>query len=59
MFEFFRGMNCLHVLASHSRENAHVIFASLLEFYSNFPLDVQDGQGNTGLFEKQGFDLNY
>jgi hypothetical protein len=43
-------MNCLHVLASHSRENAHLIFASLLEFYPNFPLDVQDGQGNTGLF---------
>ncbi len=43
-------MNCLHVLASHSRENAQMIFASLLEFYPNFPLDVQDGQGNTGFF---------
>lgn len=48
-------MNCLHVLASHSRENAHLIFTSLLESYSNFPLDVQDGQGNTGLFNKRKF----
>jgi hypothetical protein len=46
-------MNCLHVLASSSRENAHLIFTCLLEFYPHFPLDVQDGQGNTGLFERK------
>ncbi|CAF2975730.1 unnamed protein product [Rotaria sp. Silwood2] len=44
-----RGMNCLHVLASYSRENAHLIFGTLMEFYPNFPLDVQDAQGNTAL----------
>ena len=48
-FSFSRGMNCLHVLASCSRENTHLIFSTLLEFYPHFPLDVQDGQGNTGL----------
>ena len=41
-------MNCVHVLASHSRENAHGLFTLILEFYPNFPLDVQDAQGNTG-----------
>jgi rabankyrin-5 len=41
-------MNCLHVLASHCRENAHAIFTILIEFYPNFPLDTQDAQGNTG-----------
>jgi len=46
-------MNCLHVLASYSRENAHLIFSCLLEFYPKFPLDVQDAQGNTGLFKKK------
>ncbi|CAF1118017.1 unnamed protein product [Rotaria sordida] len=44
-----KGMNCLHVLASYSRENAHLIFTILLEFYPKFPLDVQDAQGNTAL----------
>jgi hypothetical protein len=44
-------MNCLHVLASHSKENAQFIFAILLEFYPHFPLDVQDSQGNTGLIK--------
>jgi hypothetical protein len=24
-----------------------------LEFYPNFPLNVQDGQGNTGWFERK------
>ncbi len=52
---FLRGMNCLHVLASHSRENAHLIFASLMEFYPNFPLDIQDAQGNTGLFQREKY----
>ncbi|CAF3345195.1 unnamed protein product [Rotaria socialis] len=44
-----KGMNCLHVLAAHSRENAHIIFSIILEFYPKFPLDIQDGQGNTAL----------
>lgn len=55
---FLRGMNCLHVLASYSRENAHLIFSCLLEFYPKFPLDVQDAQGNTGLFKKKHLDFN-
>ncbi|CAF3943262.1 unnamed protein product [Adineta steineri] len=44
-----KGMNCLHVLAHYSMENAHLIFATLLEFYPKFPLDIQDGQGNSAL----------
>ncbi|UJR21238.1 hypothetical protein I4U23_024333 [Adineta vaga] len=44
-----KGMNCLHVLAYYSMENAHTIFASLLQFYPNFPLDIQDAQGNSAL----------
>lgn len=43
-------MNCLHVLAAHGRENAHLIFDSILKHHQSFPLDVQDGQGNTGGF---------
>jgi len=43
-------MNCLHVLAAHPRENAHLIFNCLTEFHSNFPLDTQDAQGNTGTY---------
>lgn len=44
-----RGMNCLHVLASSSRENAHVIFGTLLEYHPHFPLDIREGQGHTAL----------
>ena len=43
-----RGMNCLHVLAANSKENAQLILTSLLDAHSQFPLDIQDGQGNTG-----------
>ena len=43
--------------ASHSRENAQIIFASLLEFYRNFPLDVQDGQGIQVFFETKRFSI--
>ena len=41
-------MNCLHVLAANSKENAQLIFNGLLETHPTFPLDIQDGQGNTG-----------
>ncbi|CAF1139911.1 unnamed protein product [Adineta ricciae] len=44
-----KGMNCLHVLAYYSMENAHSIFAILLQFYPKFPLDIQDTQGNSAL----------
>ncbi len=46
----FRGMNCLHVLAAHCKENTQAIFEILLKYHSTFPLDIQDGQGNTGKF---------
>lgn len=49
---FFRGMNCLHVLASHCKENAQLILDNILKYHSAFPLDIQDGQGNTGLNKK-------
>jgi hypothetical protein len=59
LFQFFlfRGMNCLHVLAANSKENAQAIFACLLEHYSTFPVDIQDGLGNTGedFFSKRIF----
>lgn len=45
-----RGMNCLHVLALNCKENAPLILADLLKHHSNFPLDIQDEQGNTGDF---------
>jgi hypothetical protein len=41
-------MNCLHVLAAHGRENAQPILDHLLRQHPTFPLDIQDGQGNTG-----------
>lgn len=41
-------MNCLHVLAAHGRENAQFIFEKIVKLHQAFPLDVQDGQGNTG-----------
>ena len=41
-------MNVLHILASHSKENANATFNCLLEFHPTFPLDIQDGQGSTG-----------
>jgi hypothetical protein len=44
----FRGMNCLHVLAAHCKENTQAIFEILLKYHSTFPLDIQDGLGNTG-----------
>ncbi len=47
-----RGMNCLHVLATNGKENAQAIFDILIKRHPTFPLDTQDGQGNTGLFRK-------
>ncbi|CAF3694746.1 unnamed protein product [Rotaria socialis] len=44
-----KGMNCLHVLAANSRENAQFIFEQILKRYPTFPLDIQDAQGNTAL----------
>jgi len=53
----FRGMNCLHVLASHCKENAQYILDSILKYNPTFPLDIQDAQGNTGLSIKKKFFL--
>jgi hypothetical protein len=47
-FDFCRGMNCLHVLAANGKENAQPILDHLLKQHPTFPLDIQDGQGNTG-----------
>lgn len=47
-FICFRGMNCLHVLSSHCKDNAQQILETILKHHSTFPLDIQDGQGNTG-----------
>jgi hypothetical protein len=44
-----RGMNCLHVLATNSTENAQIIFSTIMEHNPTFPLDIQDEQGNTGI----------
>ncbi len=46
-------MNCLHVLALNSKENSPQILDNLLKYCSTFPLDIQDEQGNTGLFKKK------
>jgi hypothetical protein len=45
-------MNCLHVLADYAKENAPQILDILLKHHSTFPLDIQDEQGNTGLFKR-------
>ncbi|CAF2499543.1 unnamed protein product [Rotaria sp. Silwood2] len=44
-----KGMNCLHVLAAHPQGNAQAIFEQILKHHPTFPLDIQDGQGNTAL----------
>jgi hypothetical protein len=41
-------MNCIHVLAFHSKENAQHILDDILKHHPQFPLDIQDGDGNTG-----------
>ena len=41
-------MNCLHVLAANGKDNSPAIFNLLLQSHSTFPLDIQDGLGNTG-----------
>jgi hypothetical protein len=42
-------MNCLHVLANNCKENAQYILDTILKYHPQFPLDIQDEQGNTGL----------
>lgn len=54
----FRGMNCLHVLASNCKENAQHILDNILKYHPTFPLDIQDEQGNTGLFKNEFFCFN-
>ncbi|CAF3398603.1 unnamed protein product [Rotaria sp. Silwood1] len=44
-----KGMNCLHVLAAHPQGNAQGILEQILKYHPTFPLDIQDGQGNTAL----------
>ncbi|UJR28238.1 hypothetical protein I4U23_009488 [Adineta vaga] len=44
-----KGMNCLHMLATFCKENTQAIFEILLKNHPAFPLDIQDGQGNTAL----------
>jgi hypothetical protein len=51
----FRGMNCLHILAIHCKENAPQILDNLLKHHPTYPLDIQDEQGNTGLFSNKNF----
>ncbi len=51
----FRGMNCLHVLATNCKENAQHILDNILKYHPTFPLDIQDEQGNTGWFQTKFF----
>jgi len=52
MIQFFpftrRGQNCLHVLSKHAKQNASIIFNLLMEVASNYPINKQDAEGNTG-----------
>ena len=44
-----RGQNVLHTLAKYAHENAASIFHLILRSIHNFPLNIPDGEGNTGL----------
>lgn len=41
--------NPLHELAKHSKESAAAICEVFLETMPKYPLEVQDGEGNTGM----------
>ena len=45
----FRGQNCLHVLAGHAQEGATAIFNYLMVAAPQFPINVPDSDGNTGV----------
>lgn len=40
--------NPLHELAKHSKESAAAICEVFLEYMPKYPLEIQDGEGNTG-----------
>lgn len=42
--------NPLHELAKHSKESAAAICEVFLETMPKYPLEVQDGEGNTGAY---------
>lgn len=43
-----KGRNPLHELARHSKESSAAICEVFLECMPKYPLEVQDGEGNTG-----------
>ncbi|XP_050520840.1 rabankyrin-5 isoform X2 [Daktulosphaira vitifoliae] len=44
-----KGRNPLHELAKYSKESAAAICEVFLEYMPKYPLEVQDGEGNTAL----------
>ena len=48
MIHYCRGENCLHMLSRFPRDNAAALFNMLLAVASGYPINKQDGDGNTG-----------
>lgn len=44
-----RGQNPLHLLAQHGKENAAAILEIFMQCMPEYPLNTQDGEGNTAL----------
>lgn len=44
-----RGQNPVHLLAQHGKENAHAILDIFMQCMPEYPINTQDGEGNTAL----------
>lgn len=44
-----RGQNPVHLLAQHGKENAHAILDIFMQCMPEYPINTQDGEGNTSL----------
>lgn len=44
-----RGQNPVHLLAQHGKENAHAILDIFMQCMPEYPINTQDGEGNTPL----------
>ena len=53
-----KGHNPLHVLAIYGKENAAAICNLFIETISDFPLDKQDLDGNTGIRFENGLTID-
>lgn len=42
--------NPLHELAKHGKENAAAICEVFLDYIPNYPLEVKESEGNTGMY---------